>query len=148
MVNFLRRSSVSSALWIDVDRSELMELRGTYESGYLWNTTVQDDLDLRCEGERDGKTSFEEKRVRASESEPYVRTNWSRSSYSTSQEDPKEIYEGDNVQLTCTVPNDEEWNVQWVFREHTITEVYNMIDAHSRQLIATINNVTGSNAGE
>uniref|UniRef100_A0A158P827 receptor protein-tyrosine kinase n=1 Tax=Angiostrongylus cantonensis TaxID=6313 RepID=A0A158P827_ANGCA len=147
MVTFMRRrsftewhvvhidtifSSLSSAPWVDVDRSELVELNGTYESGYLWNTTI----------------NFEVKRVRASESEPYVRTSWTRSSHSTSQEDPKEIYEGDNVQLTCTVPNDEEWNVRWVFREHVITEVYNMIDAHSRQLVASINNVTSSNAGE
>ncbi|KAK6032624.1 immunoglobulin domain protein [Ostertagia ostertagi] len=147
-VTFMRRSPSSAAPWIDIDRSELVELKGTYESGYIWNTTVQDDLDLKCEGERDGKTSFEVKRVRASESEPFVKTSWTRSTHATSQEDPKEIYEGDNVKLTCTVPNDEEWTVQWVFREATIGDVSNVVDAHSRHLIANINNVTGSNAGE
>ncbi|ETN87149.1 immunoglobulin domain protein [Necator americanus] len=145
-VQFMRRRPGSP--WIDVDRSELVELKGTYESGYLWNTTVQDDLDLKCEGERNGKTSAEVKRVRASESEPHVKTSWTRSVHSTSQEDPKEIYEGDNVELTCTVPNDEEWNVRWVFRDHNIVDVSTTVDAHSRQLIANINNVTGSNAGE
>ncbi|EYC24072.1 hypothetical protein Y032_0014g2299 [Ancylostoma ceylanicum] len=147
-VQFMRRRPSSGEPWIDVDRSELMELKGTYESGYLWNTTVQDDLDLKCEGERNGKTHFEVKRVRASESEPHVKTSWNRSVHATSQEDPKEIYEGDNVELTCTVPNDEEWQVQWVFRDHTILDALNNGDEHSRHVVAIISNVTGSNAGE
>ncbi|RCN30572.1 hypothetical protein ANCCAN_23661 [Ancylostoma caninum] len=54
-VQFMRKRPSSGEPWIDVDRSELVELKGTYESGYLWNTTVQDDLDLKCEGERNGK---------------------------------------------------------------------------------------------
>ncbi|CAJ0609905.1 unnamed protein product [Cylicocyclus nassatus] len=147
-VRFMRREASSDAPWIDVESNELVELKGTYESGYLWNTTVEDDLDLKCEGERNGRTSYEEKRVRASESEPYVKTSWTRSEHATSQEDPKEIYEGDNVELRCTVPNDEEWNVQWDFRDHVLTDVSSRVDAHSRVLIANINNVTGSNAGE
>ncbi|VDO12055.1 unnamed protein product [Haemonchus placei] len=137
-VTFMRRRPLSAAPWIDIDPAELVELKGTYESGYIWNTTVQDDLDLKCEGERDGKTSFEVKRVRASESEPFVKTSWTRSAHSTSQEDPKEIYEGDNVQLTCTVPNDEDWTVQWIFRENVLGDVNNEVDAHSRHLIANI----------
>ncbi|RCN27886.1 hypothetical protein ANCCAN_26376 [Ancylostoma caninum] len=56
-VQFMRKRPSSGEPWIDVDRSELVELKGTYESGYLWNTTVQDDLDLKCEGERNGKVS-------------------------------------------------------------------------------------------
>ncbi|VDL69628.1 unnamed protein product [Nippostrongylus brasiliensis] len=147
-VTFMRRRPYSSAPWIGLDRSELVELKGTYESGFLWNTTVEDDLDLRCEGERNGRTNFEEKRVRVSESEPFVKTSWTRSEHSTSQEDPKEIYEGDNVKLTCTMPNDEDWTVQWVFRDHPLNDVYNVVDVHSRQLIADIKNVTSGNAGE
>lgn len=147
-VSFMQRRPSPSAPWIDIDRSQLVVLKGTYESGFLWNTTVQDDLDLKCEGERNGKTNFETKHVRASESEPFVKTSWTRSALSTSQEDPKEIYEGDNVKLTCTLPNDENWIVQWVFREQVLNDVINMVDAHSRQLIANINNVSSSNAGE
>ncbi|VDO80381.1 unnamed protein product [Heligmosomoides polygyrus] len=153
-VSFMQRRPSPSAPWIDIDRSQLVVLKGTYESGFLWNTTVQDDLDLKCEGERNGKTNFETKHVRASESEPFVKTSWTRSALSTSQEDPKEIYEGDNVKLTCTLPNDENWQVfihilkQWVFREQVLNDVINMVDAHSRQLIANINNVSSSNAGE
>uniref|UniRef100_A0A1I7XCI6 Ig-like domain-containing protein n=1 Tax=Heterorhabditis bacteriophora TaxID=37862 RepID=A0A1I7XCI6_HETBA len=55
---FMKKRIGNSSPWMDVDQAELTAINGTYESGYLWNTTIDDDFELKCTGERNGKQNI------------------------------------------------------------------------------------------
>ncbi|EGT59472.1 hypothetical protein CAEBREN_07717 [Caenorhabditis brenneri] len=102
----------------EIDPSSLVRIEGTFEKGYIWNMTLERNTELRCVSEKRGKRTSTLKTVFVADEAPEISSVIEKSNAATDSEDSKMIYEGDNVKLTCIVPNSaKDWDVTWRFAD-------------------------------
>lgn len=87
-----------------IESDQLTQVGGTFENGFIWNVTLEDDIELRCSSKRDGRVITASKSIIVADEAPSAYSRIIKSEKATSTEDPKTLYEGDNVEFTCVVP--------------------------------------------
>ncbi|CAB3400912.1 unnamed protein product [Caenorhabditis bovis] len=146
-VKFVKRKIRERSSFDPIDESELQAVSGTFENGYIWKTTIKDDIEVQCQAFRGSKKKIVTKRIQIAEKEPTVTRKIVKNEAATQAEDPKEIYEGDEIALDCMVPYDENWSVMWYFKDKPI-ETDEFVEAYSKHALAKLSNVSPSQSGE
>ncbi|PAV61296.1 hypothetical protein WR25_13797 [Diploscapter pachys] len=129
---------------------EIVLVSGTFERGLTWQTVADRTMQLRCTGtDQNGKSNSMPRTIRVSENAPRATTRITKSEKATQREDPKEIYEGDDITLDCNFPKNDDWDTTWVFgSSRKSIPAIEESQTYSKHLIATLTNVSSADAGE
>ncbi|CAP35165.2 Protein CBG17535 [Caenorhabditis briggsae] len=143
------RKNRESGDFEEIDRELLMSVEGTFERGFIWNTTLDDDTELRCTSTRNGNKYTAIKSIIVADEAFTVFSAIEKSDKATSLELPNVIYEGDNVKLTCVVPNGAaDWNVSWRFKNNDLESSDTEVKGHSKLVVLDLKDITPSSSGK
>ncbi|UMM40376.1 hypothetical protein L5515_017034 [Caenorhabditis briggsae] len=143
------RKNRESGDFEEIDRELLMSVGGTFERGFIWNTTLYDDTELRCTSTRNGNKYTAIKSIIVADEAFTVFSAIEKSDKATSLELPNVIYEGDNVKLTCVVPNGAaDWNVSWRFKNNDLESSDTEVKGHSKLVVLDLKDITPSSSGK
>ncbi|PIC16884.1 hypothetical protein B9Z55_023328 [Caenorhabditis nigoni] len=133
----------------EIDRELLMSVGGTFEKGFIWNMTLDEDTDLRCTSIRNGNKYTATKSIIVADKAFTVSSAIEKSDKATSLELPNVIYEGDNVKLTCVVPNGAaDWDVSWRFKNNDLESSDTEVKGHSKLVVLDLKDITPSSSGK
>lgn len=105
--------------WNQVSRNDLEVSHGTYETLIHWDTIVRQSQEVQCTA-RKGKKFTEKLDIGVADGKPRAVYSHIRGPTALDGENEKEIYEGDNLELSCVHPINDEWNVVWMHNEEEI----------------------------
>ncbi|CAP35166.2 Protein CBR-VER-3 [Caenorhabditis briggsae] len=143
------RKNRESGDFEEIDRELLMSVGGNFERGFIWNTTLYDDTELRCTSTRNGNKYTAIKSIIVADEAFTVFSAIEKSDKATSLELPNVIYEGDNVKLTCVVPNGAaDWNVSWRFKNNDLESSDTEVKGHSKLVVLDLKDITPSSSGK
>ncbi|CAO4384088.1 unnamed protein product [Caenorhabditis nigoni] len=133
----------------EIDRELLMSVGGTFEKGFIWNMTLGEDTDLRCTSTRNGNKYTATQSIIVADEAFTVFSAIEKSDKATSLELPNVIYEGDNVKLTCVVPNGAaDWDVSWRFKNNDLESSDTEVKGHSKLVVLDLKDITPSSSGK
>ncbi|PIC16883.1 hypothetical protein B9Z55_023327 [Caenorhabditis nigoni] len=132
----------------EIDRKSMMSVGGTFERRLVWNMTLDEDTELRCTSTRNGNKYTAMKSIMVADEAFKIFSSFEKSDKATSLELPNVIYDGDNVKLTCVVPNGAtDWDVFWRF-ENTSLELSNTeVKGHSKLVMFYLKDITTNSSG-
>ncbi|CAP35164.1 Protein CBG17534 [Caenorhabditis briggsae] len=130
------RTDRESGDFVEIDQELLKTYAGTFERRFVWNMTLDEDTELRCTSTRNGNKYPATKAIIVADQFFTVFSAFEKSDKATSRELPNVIYEGDNVKLTCVVPNEAaDWDVSWRFKNKTLELSGTEVRGHSKLLV-------------
>ncbi|CAD6193085.1 unnamed protein product [Caenorhabditis auriculariae] len=123
------------------------DVNGTYEVATRWRVNVREEMEVQCQGIRDGKSKNARVTIYVAQNEPTATRRVGKHRNAMSNEDAREIVEGDNVAINCMIPDSVDWNVTWWKGDKQLVAVP-FKDSVSRHVTSSIRNITVANGGE
>ncbi|CAO4384085.1 unnamed protein product [Caenorhabditis nigoni] len=133
----------------EIDRELLMTVEGTFEKGFIWNMTLDEDTEIRCTSTRKGNKYTATKSITVADDAFTVFSSIEKSDNATSLELRNVIYDGDDVKLTCVVPNGAAgWDVFWKFKNISLELSDTEVKGHSKLVVLYLRDITPSSSGK
>ncbi|CAI2356511.1 unnamed protein product [Caenorhabditis sp. 36 PRJEB53466] len=148
---FFEKRSDRNSEFHPIDSNQLTQVGGTYENGYIYNLTLENNIELKCSSQRHGKNFTTTKMIIVADGQPTASSFVNKSSSATeSEKNLKGLFEGDDVTLVCTVPNGAtDLDVSWRLDDKVLmSEVRDDPNSnHSKHYVLHLKDVTYQSSG-